>query len=144
MDIRRLTDDYAVSPQITPEDLSALRDAGFTTVICNRPDAEVPPELSSDAMRAAVEAAGMAFVHNPVVGASLGMQQVEVQGKAIAAAPGPVFAYCASGNRSSIVWALSQAGTRPTDDLIEAAARFGYVNVAGFRDQIDALAADKG
>lgn len=140
MDIRRLTETYAVSPQITPEDVADLRAAGFTTVISNRPDAEVPPELNAAAMRAAVEAAGMRFVHNPVVGASLGTAQVEAQGRAIAESEGPVFAFCASGNRSSIVWALSQAGTRPTDELIAAAERFGYSNVAAFRDQIDALA----
>ena len=33
MDIRALTDDYAVSPQIDPSDIPAIRDAGYTTII---------------------------------------------------------------------------------------------------------------
>lgn len=143
MDIRPITDTYAVSPQITPEDVPAIRDAGFTVVICNRPDGEVPPELSSAAVRAAVEAAGMAFVENPFSHGHLTLEIVARQGEAIDGAPGPVFAYCASGNRCSVLWALSQAGRRPTEELIGLPARHGY-QLAGLRPQLDALAAEKG
>lgn len=139
MDIRRLTPTYAVSPQIAPEDVAALKAAGFTTIICNRPDPEIPPNLHAAAIGPLVMAAGMTYVVNPVIGGAMTMENVAAQQAAIAAATGPVFAYCASGNRSSVVWALSQAGTRPTDDLIAAGARFGY-QLEGLRGQIDALA----
>ena len=112
-------------------------------MICNRPDGEIPPELRSDRIRAAVEGAGLTFIDNPVVGGALTMENVAAQGAAIAGATGPVLAYCASGNRSSIVWALSQAGTRPADELIGLPARFGY-QLEGLRAQIEALAARKG
>lgn len=59
MDIRELEPGHAVSPQIEPSDLARVAEAGFVTVICNRPDAENPPERQSDAMRAAAEAAGL-------------------------------------------------------------------------------------
>ena len=144
MDIRPLTETYAVSPQIAPEDVAALKAAGYTTIICNRPDGEVPPELRADAVAEAAAAAGLAFVRNPVIGGALSMDNVTAQGAAIAESQGPVLAYCASGNRSSIVWALSQAGTIPTDEMIATAGRHGYVQLAGFRDQIEALAARKG
>lgn len=139
MDIRPLTERYAVSPQITPGDIAAIKAAGYTTIIDNRPDGEIPSEVQTDAMRRAAEAAGLAFVANPVIGGAITMQNVETQRLTVDQAPGPVFAYCASGNRSSIVWALSQAGRRPTDDLIATAARFGY-NLEPIRPQIDALA----
>ena len=142
MEIRRLSPDYAVSPQIAPQDVALLQAEGFSTVICNRPDGEIPSELHAAEMRQLVEAAGMEFVLNPVISGAMTMANVEAQGAAIAAARGPVFAYCASGNRSSIVWALSQAGVRPADDLIGAAARFGY-QLEGLRGQIEALAASK-
>jgi len=51
---------------------------------------------------------------------------VTAQKAAIAASTGPVFAYCASGNRSSVVWALAHAGERPADELIGIPAQFGY------------------
>lgn len=141
MEIRRLTDSYAVSPQITPEDLVLVKDAGFTTVIDNRPDSEVPGSLHADEMRAAAEALGLSFVTNPVVGGAMTMDNVTAQRAAIDAATGPVFAYCASGNRSSVVWALANAGKLSTDELIAIPARFGY-QLEGIRGQIETLARD--
>lgn len=143
MDIRAITPEYAVSPQIELTDLPAIKAAGYVTVIDNRPDGEIAPHLQTDAMRAAVEALGLTFVANPVIGGMLTMDNVTTQGAAIAASPGPVFAYCASGNRSSIVWALSQAGKRPVDDLIGLPARFGY-QLDHLRPQIEALAKSNG
>ncbi|GAB1379783.1 protein tyrosine phosphatase family protein [Pararhodobacter aggregans] len=139
MDIRPLTDSYSVTPQITPEDLSAIKAAGYRTVICNRPDPEIPEDLHAEAMRAAVEAAGLRFVVNPVFPGQLTMENVEIQRDTIDDAEGPVLAYCASGNRSSIVWALANAGRVPTDDLIAAAGKYGY-QLAQFRGMIDQLA----
>ena len=139
MDIRHLSETFAVSPQIEPEDLAALKAAGFTTIVCNRPDAEVPPGLQAEDIRRAAEAQGLRFVLNPLSHGSLGMEHIETQGRALAEADGPVFAYCASGNRSSILWALAQAGRVPTDELVEAGARAGY-NLEVVRPQIDQLA----
>ncbi|TVS02552.1 MAG: TIGR01244 family phosphatase [Rhodobacteraceae bacterium] len=139
MEIRPLTDSYAVSPQITPEDVAAIAEAGYTTVVCNRPDGEIPPEVQSHAIRAAVEAAGLRFVENPVVGGAITLDNVSDQARAMNDSAGPVLAYCASGNRSSIVWALSQAGKQPTDELIAIPARFGYA-LEPFRHTIDQLA----
>ncbi|MDF0599589.1 TIGR01244 family sulfur transferase [Psychromarinibacter sp. C21-152] len=139
MDIRRISPDYAVAPQIEPSDFAALASEGFTTVINNRPDDEVPPSHQSAAMRDAAEAAGLTYVENPVVNGAMTMDMVETQGKALAEAEGPVFAWCRSGTRCTIVWALSQAGKQPTDALVKAAADAGY-DLAGLRGQIDQLA----
>ncbi|WP_136682524.1 TIGR01244 family sulfur transferase [Falsirhodobacter xinxiangensis] len=126
MEIRALTDTYAVSPQIESGDLAAIRAAGYTTVIDNRPDGEIPVELQTDTIREAAQAAGLTFVANPVIGGQLTQDNVDAQRAAIEAAEGPVLAYCASGNRSSVVWALAHAGQLPVDDLIGLPARHGY------------------
>ena len=139
MDIRAITPDYAVSPQIEPGDLPAIKAAGYVTVIDNRPDGEIPPHLHTETMRAAAEARGLVFVPNPVIGGQLTRDNVTAQGAAIAASTGPVFAYCASGNRSSVVWALANAGKRPVDELVGLPARFGY-QLDHLRPQIEALA----
>lgn len=143
MDIRALTPDYAVSPQIEPGDLPALKAAGYTCVIDNRPDGEIPPHLHAEAMRRAAEDLGLTFVANPVIGGMLTMDNVTAQRAAIKAATGPILAYCASGNRSSIVWALALAGTRPVDELVGLPARFGY-QLDHLRPQIEALAGSGG
>jgi len=139
MDIRALTPTYAVSPQIDLSDLTAIKAAGYVAIIDNRPDAEIPPDLHTNAMQRAAESAGLGFFANPVIGGMMTMDNVTEQAAAIAAAGGPVLAYCASGNRSSIVWALSNAGKIPTDDLISIPARFGY-QLEGLRSQLDAMA----
>lgn len=136
MDIRTLTPAYAVSPQIDPADVAQIADQGFETVICNRPDAEVPPGQQAEAIRAAVEQAGLTFVVNPVTHQGLNMQMVEAQSQA--AASGKTLAYCASGTRSTIVWALGQAGTLPVDEIIATAANAGY-DISGMRPQLETL-----
>ena len=139
MDIRQITPDYAVSPQIEPTDLQAIAAAGFRVVICNRPDAEVPQELSAEVMGIAAEAAGLGFVVNPVTHQTLNMDMVAAQMAALDAAGGPVLAYCASGTRSTIVWSLGSAGRISTDEIIAAAARAGY-DLFGLRERLEALA----
>ncbi len=126
MDIRALTPDYAVSPQIDPSDLAAIKAAGFTTIIDNRPDGEIPDSLQAERMRLAAEALGLTFVSNPVTPGMFTDQVIETQRKAVENSSGPVFAYCASGNRSSCVWALMNAGAKPLEELVGAPARFGY------------------
>lgn len=138
MDIRKLTPDYAVSPQISPADMAAIKAAGFTTVIDNRPDGEIPSVLQESTMRQAAEALGLTFVNNPIIGGALTEANVTQQRAAMDAAKGPVFAYCASGNRCSIVWALAEAGKRPVDELIGLPARFGY-QLEHLRPRIEAL-----
>jgi uncharacterized protein (TIGR01244 family) len=140
MDIRALTPTYAVSPQIDPTDLPAIKAAGFTTVIDNRPDGEIPHDLQAAQMKRTAEALGLTFVINPLIPGGFTPDNIALQSATLANAPGPVFAYCASGNRCSIVWAMMNAGQMPTDDLINIPARFGY-NLAHLRPTLDALAA---
>ena len=139
MEIRRITPAYAVSPQIAVSDIPAIAAAGFTTILCNRPDAEVPPALQAAAIQAAAEAAGLQFVLNPVTHQTLDATRVGAQSAALAAADGPVLAYCASGTRSSIVWSLGQAKLQSADAIIAATAKAGY-ELSGLRDQLEALA----
>jgi uncharacterized protein (TIGR01244 family) len=138
LDIRPITPDYAVAPQIEPADMAAIRAAGFTTVINNRPDGEIPPHLRNDRMRAAAEAAGLAFVFIPLLHSHLA-DAVPAQADAMAASAGPVLAYCATGNRCAAVWALSQAGKRPAEELVGMTARHGY-RLSHLLPQIEALA----
>jgi uncharacterized protein (TIGR01244 family) len=140
MNLKQIVDGYAVTPQLDPADMAALAADGVTTVICNRPDAEIPPQLQAAAMQEAAEAAGLAFVFNPVTGGALTESNVEEQADAIAASDGPVVAYCASGNRSTIVWALGVAGDVPVDEILQRAAANGY-DLAWLRPQLETLAA---
>ena len=133
MDIRRITPDYAVSPQIEPEDLPKVAAQGFRTVVCNRPDSENPAELSAEVMRIAAEAAGLRFVDNPVTHPTMTAERIARQAEALG--EGPVLAYCASGTRSSVLWSLAQAGRMPADEIIAATGRAGY-DLSGLRPRL--------
>jgi uncharacterized protein (TIGR01244 family) len=136
MDIRQLTPAYAVSPQIDPEDLAALAQVGFTTIIDNRPCSEIPPSHQADAMQIAADAAGLTFVVLPATHATLTPDLASQQKQACMQSDGPVLAYCASGTRCTIIWAMMQAGVMGTDDIIQTAADHGY-DLRAMRGQLD-------
>lgn len=138
MHIRPLTPRYAVSPQISPEDLAEIKAAGYAAIICNRPDAEIPSDIGAAAIEAAATAAGLAFVEIPITHAGLDEASIQAQADAIANAQGPVLAYCASGTRSTIVWMLGAAPTTPPDELLTAAQSHGY-DLEMLRPQLNAL-----
>ncbi|MDX1780546.1 MAG: TIGR01244 family sulfur transferase [Thalassovita sp.] len=126
MDIKQINDRYSVSPQINPEDMPAIKAAGFTRVICNRPDEENPASHQSAAMDAAAREAGLDFVVLPLTHQTMTPENIARQAELIDA-DGPVLAYCASGTRSTIAWALGQAGKQSADDILTAAANAGYM-----------------
>ena len=108
MNYRQITDDYAVSGQIVPEEVAAIKAAGFRSVICNRPDGEQAGQPSADSVRAAVEAAGLEFRHVPVVSGQITDTDVAEQAAALDSLPGPVFAYCRSGARCTNLFLLAR------------------------------------
>ena len=60
-DIRRVTDGFAVAPQISDADVAAIAKAGYKTIIANRPDGEGgidQPRMG--AIRTKAEAEGIA------------------------------------------------------------------------------------
>ena len=139
MQYNTLSDDYSVSPQIDIADVPSIAQAGFKSVICNRPDQENPESRQIEAIKAAVEAAGMDFSENVFDPSSFGPDKIERQAELLAQLPGPVFAYCASGNRCSVVWAFTQAGRVATDRILDATTRAGY-QLAHLRPQLEMMA----
>lgn len=126
IDARRLTDGFTAAPQIDPGDLPALKALGYALLINNRPDAEVPPTHQSEAFAAAAAAIGLDYRVIPVAG-GFSSEQIAAMAEAVAQTPGPVFAWCRSGTRSTCLWALAQAmaGADP-QALLSAASRGGY------------------
>ncbi|MCF6109817.1 MAG: TIGR01244 family phosphatase [Mesorhizobium sp.] len=108
MEYRQITEDYSVSGQIQPEEVAAIKAAGFKSVICNRPDDEQPGQPSADTVKAAVEAAGLTFRYIPVISGQITAQNVEDQAEALDELEGPIFAYCRSGARCTNLFGLIQ------------------------------------
>lgn len=129
---RQVTDTYFVSPQIEAGDVPALKEAGISLIICNRPDEEIPPALQAEAIGAAAAEASIAFEVLPLTHQTMTPENVGRQKALIAEADGLVLAYCASGTRSTVVWALGMAGELSADEILNKAAAAGY-DLAGLR-----------
>lgn len=108
MEYRQISEDYSVSGQIQPEEVAAIKAAGFKSVICNRPDDEQPGQPSADTVKAAVEAAGLAFRYIPVISGQITAENVDDQAEALDELEGPIFAYCRSGARCTNLYGLIQ------------------------------------
>ena len=115
MEIRRVTDDFSVSPQIAVEDLAELKAQGFALVINNRPDGEETGQPAAAEIAAAAGAAGIAYRAIPVAG-GFSQPQVEEMAEALASAEGPVFAFCrtAPARRCYGRWRRPAAAAIPT------------------------------
>ena len=140
-DLRPLNDRIAVAPQITADDIAAIKAAGYVAIVNNRPDDEDHGQPTGADIRAAAEAAGLRYTSIPVTHAGFGHAQIDAMVAAINAADGPVLAYCRSGTRSCQLWALAAAKAGRDPALIAAqAANAGY-DVSGLRALLDTLAA---
>lgn len=127
LDIRQVTEDFAVAPQIAPEDLSELKAQGFTRIIVNRPDGEEAGQPSMADMRTAADALGLEFHAVPIKQPT--PEAVDaVRGILAQADDGKTFAYCRSGTRSVTLWALakSQSGEMTREEVLAAAQKAGY------------------
>ncbi|MCF7698292.1 bifunctional protein tyrosine phosphatase family protein/NAD(P)/FAD-dependent oxidoreductase [Loktanella sp. M215] len=126
MDIRELTDQVSVAPQVALEDMTAIKAAGFASVISNRPDGESADQPSFAQIRAAAEAAGLQVRHLPVVSGQITDADVAAFGAALEEIPAPVLAFCKSGTRAATLWTRSEAGKRPEADLLARTHAAGY------------------
>ena len=124
---RRVTDQFTVSPQIAVSDVAAAAEQGFVLIINNRPDGEDPAQPAGAEIEAAARAAGLDYLAIPIRGGP-DAAQVDAQREAMDQASGPVLAYCRSGTRSIVTWALGQAAAGRTDrqTLVALGAEAGY------------------
>ena len=120
---RKVTDRFAVSPQISVADIATAAAEGVTLVINNRPEGESPDQPPGAVIEAAARQAGLDYVHIPVVGQASPAQVQQMQA-AVAGASGKVLAFCRSGTRSITTWACG--ADAPRDTLLAQAREAGY------------------
>jgi cysteine desulfurase len=99
-----LSSGFCASRQIAPGDLKAIHNAGFRSVICNRPDGEGADQPSFDAIAVAALELGMDARYLPIAPGGIGEAEVDAFGALVDALPKPILAYCRTGNRSSMLW----------------------------------------
>jgi uncharacterized protein (TIGR01244 family) len=124
---RQLDDRTLVNGQIAPEDIPALKEAGVTLIVNNRPDGEDVGQPVSDDIEAAAKAAGIDYRHVPIA-RGMGPSDIEAMREAMhAVGGGKMFAFCRSGNRSTLAWAVAKSEDGvPSEELHRQANEAGF------------------
>ncbi|MBI3437077.1 MAG: TIGR01244 family phosphatase [Proteobacteria bacterium] len=140
IEFRYLSPDFAVAPQLSLEDIARAAEAGFRTIIKNRPENEDPDQPTETQVVAAAKLAGLDYRSLPFTGPPPPAIVAETV-LAMEQSAGPVLAYCRSGTRSATAWAMAQAlsGRSEPTAIIEAGAKAGY-DLSRFADALDCLA----
>ncbi len=109
--LRAVAQDVYVAPQLHPQNMAAVAEAGFKSVVNNRPDFEAGPDQpTSAAVEAAALAAGLQYHHLPVAGGYQSPEEVAAFAELLAKLPRPLLAFCRSGTRSANLYQLAGGG----------------------------------
>ena len=104
---RQLDNKVLVSGQIHPDEVAALVGEGITMLVNNRPDGEEPGQPLGVEIEEAARAAGLDYRSIPII-RGIGPADAEAMQEAIKSAGGKLLAFCRTGTRSSLAWALAK------------------------------------
>ncbi|ANN68605.1 TIGR01244 family sulfur transferase [Bordetella bronchialis] len=112
--INRLTETFAVAPQLSPDDMAAVAAAGYKSVIINRPDYEGGPDQpTAAAVSQAALNAGLNVEYQPVVSGGMTTEDVARFAQLLDTLPQPILAYCRTGTRCTNLFVAAQhAGSK--------------------------------
>ncbi|WP_338549917.1 TIGR01244 family sulfur transferase [Roseovarius phycicola] len=126
MDIRQLTDDFAVSPQIDVAHMKEIAGAGFRSLLCNRPDGEEMGQTDYSAIEDAAAQEGLEIRWIPIVSGMVTQEAMSEFTAALDEMPKPILAYCRSGTRCTMLWSIAQYGRLDDQEIVSRAAKAGY------------------
>lgn len=126
MDIKNLSESLSVCPQISPDDIKAIKDLGFASIICNRPDGEADDQPGFEQMAETAHILGVKISYIPVIGGQISDEDVALFETTTDHLPKPILAYCRTGTRCTILWSLCQAEQQPVEDILQTAQAAGY------------------
>jgi uncharacterized protein (TIGR01244 family) len=140
---RKIDDHFIAAPQIAVSGIADAKALGITTIINNRPDGEDPSEPQGAEIEAAARAAGLDYVAIPVTHAGFSGPQVAAMAVALEAATGPVLAYCRSGTRSTLLWALARTQLGDDKASLQAKAAGGGYDLSSIDHLMDVVAGNR-
>ena len=109
MQVTQLDENVSVCGQVAPDAMRALAQQGFRSIICNRPDGEDAGQPTWTEVEAAAKDAGLEARHIPIASMEDIAARKDDFAQAIEDMPGPVLAYCRTGNRSGRLYEASRS-----------------------------------
>jgi len=107
MNINTIDDHFAQSPQIQPDDIRLIAEAGYKGIVCARPDDEDPGQPSFAQIADVAKRFGLRAFHIPVSGQLTEGQLISFE-QARAETDGPILGYCRSGGRAGSLYAATR------------------------------------
>ncbi len=123
---------FSVAGQLTVADMTTVAAAGYKVIINNRPDGEEPGQPKHIEIAAAAESTGLLYKYIPVGRAGLEKDMIATMVATLAAAgAGRVLAFCRSGARSTMLWAVAKATSGTDVDVLIAEAAKADQDISG-------------
>ena len=110
-EVEQLSAEVCVTGQLEVAQMAWAAQAGFKSVINNRPDFEGGPDQPTSAsMQAAAIAAGLQYAFLPVAPTVQTPQEIARFAELLGELPKPVLAFCRSGTRSRKLYRATPGG----------------------------------
>ncbi|EJF79004.1 TIGR01244 family sulfur transferase [Bartonella doshiae] len=107
MNLQQIGPDIFISAQISIENIKTLANAGFKTIICNRPDKEDPHQPDFSVIKTAACEYGIEAYYLPIKPPTIEKSDVETMQTILKTASLPLLAYCRHGTRSMHLYQLA-------------------------------------
>ena len=137
MHLKTLTPELSILPQPNEAEIAQLARRGYKSLIGNRPDGEAADQPAWASLAEAAKRHGMDARHIPIVASQVSKSDIEQFREALRVLPKPIAAFCRSGTRSVLLWALAKEAELTVDERIRIAAREGF-DLKPFRARLEA------
>lgn len=104
MQVRRINGMFSIANQVDVRSIKSLAEAGYKTLICNRPDDESDDFDTFDTIAQVARSLGLTPVYLPVALSGATSETQDAFDELIMECPKPIVAYCRSGTRSATLW----------------------------------------
>ncbi|WP_370931814.1 beta-lactamase hydrolase domain-containing protein [Bartonella sp. DGB1] len=101
--MQKITENIYIGAQLTADDMERLKQLNINTIICNRPDNEIPAEINFEKIKIAAEKENIAIYYIPISTRENIKENIETCVKILIDSKPNIFAYCRSGTRSKLL-----------------------------------------
>jgi sulfide:quinone oxidoreductase len=126
LQIKPLTSEFSVSPQILLDDLPTIARLGFKSIINNRPDGEDKEQPSHQVLQQKCTELGMKYQYLPVISGQITKQNSQDMNDYLNELEKPILAFCRTGTRSCLLWLGTASDSQTLEDGMQRAKTQGY------------------
>lgn len=107
MNLQQIAPDIFIGAQVSIENIKTLAEAGFKTIICNRPDHEESGQPNFSSIKTVANDYGIKAYYLPISPPTIEKSDVETMQTILKTASLPLLAYCHRGTRSLHLYRLA-------------------------------------